>query len=490
MSRMDHIDASSYNNHWMSGRYSHSRKILTGNIDVTNNGSIVNAFDPNGAARNVRLPPIEPGRFFVVANSGATGTLNVVDANSVLIVTLDPGASTMLFASATTWVGVAGGMGLDVFGPVGPTHSEGLVPDPGPGSPSSPHRYLAETGVWETVAGLVASNAYFFGHKGGAVTLTPAGSETLEFLSAGAALTILGQSGTTPKSLLFTVNASGIDHNALLNYSANQHVDHTAVTLTAGLGLSGGGTIAASRTFDFSPNELTAVTPALTDFAVWDLAAGGPRRGLWSAVNGILDHNALLNYSANRHIDHSAVSIVASTGLTGGGDITTSRSLSLNFAGLVTDTVAAGSTFAFFDPAGGDHNKATLSAINAAIDHNALVNYVADQHVAHTSVSISTTEGIQGGGNIAATRTLKLDINGLAEDLAPALSDFIVMFDVSAGTHKKSLASSFPKGISDAPSNNTLYARENAGWTALPRITVSATAPSSPAVNDVWIDTN
>jgi len=35
-----------------------------------------------------------------------------------------------------------------------------------------------------------------------------------------------------------------------------------------------------------------------------------------------------------------------------------------------------------------------------------------------------------------------------------------------------------------------LYARENAGWTAIPRITVGTTAPSSPAINDVWIDTN
>ena len=46
-----------------------------------------------------------------------------------------------------------------------------------------------------------------------------------------------------------------------------------------------------------------------------------------------------------------------------------------------------------------------------------------------------------------------------------------------------------PGGIGEAPVTNTLYARQNAAWTSIPRITVSATAPASPAVNDVWIDT-
>lgn len=41
------------------------------------------------------------------------------------------------------------------------------------------------------------------------------------------------------------------------------------------------------------------------------------------------DHNLLPNYVANEHIDHSAVSIIAGTGLSGGGDLTTSRTLSV-----------------------------------------------------------------------------------------------------------------------------------------------------------------
>lgn len=48
-----------------------------------------------------------------------------------------------------------------------------------------------------------------------------------------------------------TVNSvdSEIDHDALSNYEANEHVNHTSVTMTAGNGLTGGGTIASTRTF-------------------------------------------------------------------------------------------------------------------------------------------------------------------------------------------------------------------------------------------------
>jgi hypothetical protein len=42
--------------------------------------------------------------------------------------------------------------------------------------------------------------------------------------------------------------SSQINHNATINYDTNQHVDHTAVSITAGSGLSGGGTIASTRT--------------------------------------------------------------------------------------------------------------------------------------------------------------------------------------------------------------------------------------------------
>ena len=50
--------------------------------------------------------------------------------------------------------------------------------------------------------------------------------------------------------------------------------------------------------------------------------------GLWITQSNI-DHNSLANYSANKHIDHTSVSITAGNGLTGGGDISSNRSLAV-----------------------------------------------------------------------------------------------------------------------------------------------------------------
>jgi len=58
----------------------------------------------------------------------------------------------------------------------------------------------------------------------------------------------------------------GVDHNSLLNFSANKHLDHTAVSLTAGAGLTGGGDISASRTFDIGAG--TGITVNTDDIAI------------------------------------------------------------------------------------------------------------------------------------------------------------------------------------------------------------------------------
>ncbi len=58
----------------------------------------------------------------------------------------------------------------------------------------------------------------------------------------------------------------GVNHNALLNYVADQHVAHTVVSLTAGSGLTGGGDISASRTFDVGAG--TGITVNANDVAV------------------------------------------------------------------------------------------------------------------------------------------------------------------------------------------------------------------------------
>ena len=48
-----------------------------------------------------------------------------------------------------------------------------------------------------------------------------------------------------------------VNHDSLLGFVPGEHVLHSGVSMTAGVGLSGGGSIAATRTFDLTTNILT-----------------------------------------------------------------------------------------------------------------------------------------------------------------------------------------------------------------------------------------
>ena len=357
---------------------------------------------------------------------------------------------------------------------------------------------------------------------------------------------------------------ANINHNALLNYVANQHVDHSTVLISAGSGISGGGDITTSRTISLDINGLTTEpTPVLADLIpFYDISAGANRKmtitslgaligggggeantasnvgvggvGLFKQKTGVnlefrninsgsskisvtldapnnevdidvveanINHNTLLNYVANQHVDHSTVSISAGTGLTGGGDITTTRTLSLDINSLTTEPAPVLADFIpFYDVSataqrkltitslqtliGGEANTASnvgvsgvglfkqktgvnlefrninsgsskisvtldapnnevdIDVVEANINHNALLNYVANQHVNHSTVSINAGQGLTGGGDITITRTVSLDINGLTLEASPASNDLIPIYDVSATTQRKVTISS------------------------------------------------
>jgi len=65
-------------------------------------------------------------------------------------------------------------------------------------------------------------------------------------LTAGTGLTKSYDDGGN--TLTLTTDDSAIDIHSLSGYVANEHIDHSGVSITAGAGLTGGGTIAASRT--------------------------------------------------------------------------------------------------------------------------------------------------------------------------------------------------------------------------------------------------
>jgi len=82
----------------------------------------------------------------------------------------------------------------------------------------------------------------------------------------------------------------------------------------------------------------------------------------------------------------------------------------------------------------------TLASDDAAIDHDSLSGFVANEHVDHSAVSINASggEGISAGGDLTASRTLDLDFSGLTQETTLDLAnDAVAFYDASASAHRK-----------------------------------------------------
>ena len=116
-------------------------------------------------------------------------------------------------------------------------------------------------------------------------------------------------------------------------------------------------------------------------------------------INSI-DHDALTNFVANEHIDHTTVSITAGTGLKGGGTIASTRDLAIDSAELYS-----------------------------LYKHDDFSDFVADEHVAHSGVSITAGFGLKGGGTIASTRDLAIDSSELTTYYRPLIRSYLNVVD-------------------------------------------------------------
>ena len=261
------------------------------------------------------------------------------------------------------------------------------------------------------------------------------------------------------------------DHDALTNFVANEHVNHTSVTLTAGDGLSGGGNISANRTFDVDINGTTDLgSPATADellISDTDDSNAIKKADVASVVN-LADHDALTNFVANEHVDHSSVSITAGDGLSGGGNLTATRTVNVNI-NATTDlgSPATGDELLISDADNGNAiRKADVASVVNLADHDALTNFVGNEHVNHTSVSITAGAGLTGGGDISSTRTIDVDINGTTDLASPAVGDELLISDAddSNAIRKADVASVVNLADHDALTN--FVANEHIDWTS------------------------
>lgn len=225
----------------------------------------------------------------------------------------------------------------------------------------------------------------------GIVTRTAANTFALRALTAGSGISITNSDGVSGDPIISSTVTSYTDEQA-------QDAIGTILTDTASI--------------DFTYDDVSNIISA-------------------SALPAGINHNALSNYVANQHIDHSTVSINAGTGLTGGGDITANRTISMPNVGiagtygsatqvpvLTTDTQGRVSTVANTTitgvPAANITN--TPSGNIAATDVQTALNEL-DTEKVNTSISVianNTVGSVVGGGNLSANRTLTLENDSVA----------------------------------------------------------------------------
>lgn len=116
-------------------------------------------------------------------------------------------------------------------------------------------QFTVGTGLTSTAGGALEADIL------GLEDLSDPGADRIVFWddSAGATAFLQVSTGLSLSGTSLTSDDANIDHDALSNFVADEHVDHTAVTLTAGDGLSGGGDISASRQFDLDISGLTTI---------------------------------------------------------------------------------------------------------------------------------------------------------------------------------------------------------------------------------------
>ena len=188
-------------------------------------------------------------------------------------------------------------------------------------------------------------------------------------------------------------------HDSLSGFVSNEHIDHSGVSITAGDGLTGGGTIASTRTLNVVGG--TGITANANDIQITD----GGVDTTQLADDGVT-YAKIQNVSATNRIlgrDSSGAGVieeitpanlrtmlnVADGATANAGDIT----------GVTAGTGLSG---------GGSSGGVTLTTDDSAIVHDDLSGFVANEHIDHSGVSITAGNGLTGGGTIASSRTLNV----------------------------------------------------------------------------------
>ena len=265
--------------------------------------------------------------------------------------------------------------------------------------------------------------------------------------------TLSGSGGTLSVEGTAVVLAGSASHDGFSDFVANEHIDHTSVTLTAGDGLSGGGTIAADRTFAVEAAQTTITSILATDLIIGEDSQTAIDFGTadeidFKAANAVqltlsdgvfrpqTDSDVDLGTSAIFFKD-AFIDKITTTGnieLGHASDTTIARAssgvisvegnnviMASNDVSALTDSTSAAIGIGTIElghasdttiaraSAGQITVEGTAVVLAGSASHDGFSDFVANEHIDHTSVTLTAGDGLSGGGTIAADRTFAVE---------------------------------------------------------------------------------
>jgi hypothetical protein len=331
---------------------------------------------------------------------------------------------------------------------------------------------VSYTGLSNIPAGIVSGSSQVSletltggsGIQSGSITNDDLAGSIANGKLANSAITISGTSVSLGSSItdetLFggvgvVTGSAQISHDSTTGFVANEHIDHSSVSITAGTGLNGGGTIASTRTLnvdsDYKNDSLNAFTAsnantslnAATSSYLTSVDISSDTNLAVSdtdEVNMILSGDTLsaeliggvVSGSAQISIGSTTGTLAVNKGGTGATTAAGARSnLGVDAAGTDNSTdVTLSGTPDYITISGqvitrntidiGDDTNLTagtgitltgdtLSTTDSEIVHDSLSGFVANEHIDHSSITIGSGKGLTGGGTIVTSRSLTLD---------------------------------------------------------------------------------
>ena len=127
-----------------------------------------------------------------------------------------------------------------------------------------------------------------------------------------------------------------------------------------------------------------------TDFDTRYLNTGGD--GVISGSSQI-DHDATTNFVEGEHFLQSAITTV--------GTVTTGNVQAILPSGVISGSNQLSSTF--------ESRGTGIISGSSQVDHDLTTNFVANEHIDHSSISVGSGKGLTGGGTIDTNRSITLD---------------------------------------------------------------------------------